>query len=153
MRRRKCAYCSTLLFPDPRVGSRQKACRNSSCQAKRKKESQKKWSERNQDYWKIERGKNSKETKDDFRKEKASYMQDYRRKHPEYVKRDNERRNRTRREQKRAVNPLRRNQDERFVQLKEIERLIIDLIPCRNQDERCAHFIDNKGVTHDLTAP
>ena len=135
MRRKRCPYCRGLFVPDPRVGSRQKVCRGNACQARRKKEGQRKWSERHRDYWDIYPVKD--ESRKAFQSEKASYMRDYRRRHPEYVKRDNEGRNRRRRGSQGSGEGVRRNQDEIFVQTKEIKRLIVELLPCRNQDVIC----------------
>jgi hypothetical protein len=136
MRRKRCPYCRGLFVADPRVGSRQKVCRGNECQARRKKESQRKWSERHGDYWDFYQVKD--ESRKAFRSEKAAYMREYRRKHPEYVKRDNERRRNRRRDgPKTSGERVRRNQDEIFVQTKQIKRLIVELLPCRNQDEIC----------------
>jgi hypothetical protein len=133
------------------VGSRQKVCRRNECQAKRKKESQRKWSEKHRDYWRVHQIKG--ESGKAFRAEKAAYMREYRRKHPEYVKQDNERRNRRRSGEKPSGEGVRRNQDERFVQIKEIKRLIVELLPCRNQDVIYGQIAENKTVTSHLPAP
>jgi hypothetical protein len=133
------------------VGSRQKVCRSSGCQAKRKKESQRKWSEKHRDYWRVHQVKG--ESRKAFRAEKAAYMRGYRRRHPEYVKQDNERRNRRRRGEKPSGEGMRRNQDERFAQIKEIKRLVVELLPCRNQDVICGQMAEKKPVTGHLPAP
>ncbi len=153
-RRKRCPYCAGLFIPDARVGWRQKVCRNKECQAKRKKESQRKWSEKHGDYWGSHQVKG--ESKKEFLAEKATYMQEYRWTHPDYVKRDNERRNRRRRSEKpggEGVRRNRRNQDERFVQVQEIKGLVFELLPCRNQDEICVQLAENKTVTSHLPAP
>lgn len=151
MCKKRCPYCTCLFIPDARVRSRQKVCRKDECQAKRKKASQRKWSEKHRDYWGIHQVKG--ESRKVFCAEKAAYMREYRRKRPEYVKQDNARRNRTRSGEKPAGEGARRNQDERFVQTKEIKRLIIELLPCRNQDVICAQMAEKKSVTSHLATP
>lgn len=46
-----CIYCGRYFKADPRVRNRQKACKDKACQAKRKKESQRRWLESNQGYF------------------------------------------------------------------------------------------------------
>ena len=50
-RKRPCCICRRWFRPDPRIGSRQQACRRSECQAARRKKKQKAWRERNPDYF------------------------------------------------------------------------------------------------------
>lgn len=52
VQQKRCAYCGRYFKPDPRVGDRQKSCKDNKCQAKRKKEGQKKWLEDNPGYFK-----------------------------------------------------------------------------------------------------
>lgn len=151
MPRKRCLYCTGLFIPDTRVGIRHKVCRKKECQAKRKKESQRKWSERHRDYWGVQQIKG--ESRKAFREEKAAYMQEYRRTHPDYANQDNERRNRARNRAKPTGEGLRRNQDERFSQTEEIKRLIIELLPCRNQDVISEQMVKKKGVTCHLPVP
>jgi hypothetical protein len=140
-----------LFIPDTRVRAKQKVCRKKECQAKRKKESQRKWSEKHRDYWEINQVKG--ESRKAFRAEKAEYMREYRRTHPEYVKQDNERRKRTRNIEKWSGEGVRRNQDERFSQTEEIKRLIVGLLPCRNQDVIFWQMAEKNGVTCHLPTP
>ena len=49
--RRRCAYCGQYFKPDQRTGAKQKACKDKDCQAKRKKDSQRRWLEANPDYF------------------------------------------------------------------------------------------------------
>jgi len=42
-RRKRCAICNALFWPDPRVRKTQGACRDPSCQAARRKETQRRW--------------------------------------------------------------------------------------------------------------
>src|SRR5436189_4865587 len=50
-RNRPCCICRRWCRPDPRIGSRQQACRRAECQAARRKKKQKTWRERNPDYF------------------------------------------------------------------------------------------------------
>ena len=50
-RKRPCCICRRWFRPDPRIGSRQQACRRPECQVARRKKRQKKWRERNPDYF------------------------------------------------------------------------------------------------------
>ena len=60
-RKKPCSICRRWFRPDPRIGSRQRACRNPDCQVARRKKKQKRWRERNPDYFIarriLERGK------------------------------------------------------------------------------------------------
>src|SRR5437660_12442904 len=48
--KRPCRICRHWFRPDPRVGARQRVCRNSSCQKARHQQAQAKWCARNPDY-------------------------------------------------------------------------------------------------------
>ena len=48
---KRCAYCGRYFVPDPRVGNRQKACREALCRRKRKQQAQRGWSEKNPGYF------------------------------------------------------------------------------------------------------
>lgn len=48
-RRRRCGYCRDLFRPDPRVGSKQKACSAEECQRRRHAAAHASWRERNPD--------------------------------------------------------------------------------------------------------
>src|SRR5437870_12944875 len=50
-RKRPCCICRRWFRPDPRIGSRQQACRRPECQAARRKKKQKAWRERNPEYF------------------------------------------------------------------------------------------------------
>jgi len=64
-----CQFCGRYFRPDPRVGSKQKACRRESCRKARKALAQHRWTERNPGYfcgrypylkkWRAERKKTS----------------------------------------------------------------------------------------------
>jgi hypothetical protein len=49
---KRCKYCGRYFVPDKRVGNRQRSCTRSECKKKRKQEAQKKWLEKNPDYFK-----------------------------------------------------------------------------------------------------
>src|SRR6266571_7723591 len=50
-RKRPCCICRRWFRPDPRIGSRQRACRRPECQTARRKKKQKGWRQRNPDYF------------------------------------------------------------------------------------------------------
>jgi hypothetical protein len=50
-RKRPCCICRHWFRPDPRVGSRQRACRQPECQARRRQKNQAAWRKRNPDYF------------------------------------------------------------------------------------------------------
>jgi len=152
VKRKRCPYCFSLFYPDRRVGSRQKACRKKSCQIRRRTESQKRWREDNRDYWCVDRLEDP-EAQKAFRQKRVFYMRRYRQTHPDYVCRDNERRNRSRSEGPSPGIRVRRNQDEKFVKHHEIKRLIMDFMPCRNQDEICPQMPQNKQDKPKLPPP
>ena len=51
VRKKPCCICRRWFRPDPRVGSRQRACGNEECQAARRIQTQKGWRNRNPDYF------------------------------------------------------------------------------------------------------
>ena len=60
-RKKPCCICRRWFRPDPRIGLRQRACRNPDCQVARRRKKQKQWRERNPDYFiarrMLDRGK------------------------------------------------------------------------------------------------
>jgi len=42
-RRKRCPYCQDLFWPDPRTATRQRSCAKATCQAERRKQTQKRW--------------------------------------------------------------------------------------------------------------
>jgi len=50
-RKRPCCICRHWFRPDPRVGVRQRACRQAECQAARRRQTQAAWRARNPDYF------------------------------------------------------------------------------------------------------
>ena len=50
-RKRPCCICRHWFRPDPRVGVRQRACRQTECQAARRRHTQASWRKRNPDYF------------------------------------------------------------------------------------------------------
>ena len=55
LRKRPCCICRRWFRPDPRVGSRQRACGNSECQAARRVQTQRNWRESRPDYFTARR--------------------------------------------------------------------------------------------------
>ena len=49
-RKRPCSICRRWFRPHPRVGARQRACRNPECQAARRKQTQANWRAHNPEY-------------------------------------------------------------------------------------------------------
>ena len=49
--KKPCCICRRWFRPDPRIGSRQRACQNPDCQVARRRKKQKRWRERNPDYF------------------------------------------------------------------------------------------------------
>lgn len=70
-RQKRCGYCGKYFRPDYRAGERQKCCKDKACQAKRKKESQKRWLEANPGYFKG----------------RYEYVKQWRKEHPDYQRR------------------------------------------------------------------
>jgi len=68
---KRCHYCGRLFVPDPRVGNRQKAC-SIPCQKLRKKENNRRFREKNPQYW------------DDHYEQ---YVKAWRQRHPDYQRR------------------------------------------------------------------
>ena len=50
VKKRPCRICRKWFMPHPRAGDRQKVCHRASCQAERKRRSQRAWRERNPNY-------------------------------------------------------------------------------------------------------
>jgi hypothetical protein len=50
-RKKPCCICRCWFRPDPRIGLRQRACRNPDYQVARRRKKQKQWRERNPDYF------------------------------------------------------------------------------------------------------
>ena len=55
MRRRRCELCNELFTPDPRVGKRQRACGQPTCQRERHRQACKAWRERERESEQAER--------------------------------------------------------------------------------------------------
>ena len=55
LRKRPCCICRRWFRADPRVGSRQRACRNWECQAARRVQTQRNWRESRPDYFTARR--------------------------------------------------------------------------------------------------
>ena len=53
--KKPCCICHQWFRPDPRVGSRQRACRKPDCQSSRRKKKQRAWRDRNPEYFILRR--------------------------------------------------------------------------------------------------
>src|SRR5688572_1683654 len=53
--KRPCSICRRWFRPDPRIGSRQRTCRNPDCQTARRRKKQKQWREHHPDYFNARR--------------------------------------------------------------------------------------------------
>ena len=53
--KRPCCICRRWFRPDPRIGSRQRACRNTECQAARRVQTQRNWRKSCPDYFTARR--------------------------------------------------------------------------------------------------
>ncbi len=51
IKRRPCRICGRWFYPDPRVGSRQRACGKRACQRKRREKTQAAWRSENPEYF------------------------------------------------------------------------------------------------------
>ena len=91
MIQKRCPYCGDEFTPKPHVAGIQVCCGKEECKAKRKAESQARWVK-----------KNPKHFKDDYPRTRLwlakhpGYLKAYRKKNPDYVKKDNEARRRRR---------------------------------------------------------
>jgi S-adenosylmethionine hydrolase len=83
IKRKKCAFCGQSFTPDPRAGKRQKACPRKECRRQRKSLSQKRWVEKNPEYF-HGRYANTRAWLDQH----PGYLREYRRNHPEYVEKN-----------------------------------------------------------------
>jgi hypothetical protein len=55
LKKRPCRICRRWFFPDRRVGARQRACSEQSCQVARRAQTQASWRRRNPDYFTARR--------------------------------------------------------------------------------------------------
>ena len=55
LKKRPCRICRRWFYPDRRVGSRQRACSERSCQSERRSRTQASWRRRNPDYFTARR--------------------------------------------------------------------------------------------------
>ena len=68
---KRCIYCRQSFKPDPRVGDRQKSCKERRCQKRRKGENQKRWVEDNPGYFQG----------------RYAYVREWRKRNPDYQQR------------------------------------------------------------------
>jgi RHS repeat-associated protein len=78
-----CPYCKTPFSPDPKVGNRQKTCGKPACKRALKSENNRRWRQRNPDYY-----------RNDYCRLRAwlehnpGYLKGYRESHPEYIEKN-----------------------------------------------------------------
>ena len=82
---KECPYCKTQFTPHVKVGKRQKTCGEAACKSALKADNNRKWRERNPDYY----SKGYSRLKD-WLEENPGYLKEYRESHPEYVKKNRE---------------------------------------------------------------
>ena len=82
---KECPYCKTRFTPHPKVGDRQKICGKLACKKALKSDNNRKWRQRNPDYY----SKGYSRLKD-WLEENPGYLKRYRGSHPEYVKKNRE---------------------------------------------------------------
>ena len=82
---KKCPYCKTQFTPHPKVGKRQKICGEPACKSALKANNNRKWRERNPDYYCDDYPRVK-----EWLKQKPEYLKEYRESHPEYVKKNRE---------------------------------------------------------------
>ena len=82
---KECPYCKTRFTPHPKVGDRQKICGKLACKKALKSDNNRKWRQRNPDYY----SKGYSRLKD-WLEENQGYLKRYRGSHPEYVKKNRE---------------------------------------------------------------
>lgn len=82
-RRKRCRFCGELFLADPRLRSRQVACSKAECRRARKQASQRRWVQRNAEYFKG-RYYNTKK----WLEAHPDYLAEYRRRHRDKAQRD-----------------------------------------------------------------
>ena len=82
---KECPYCKTLFTPHPKVGKRQKICGDPACKVALKADNNRKWRQRNPDHF-----CNDYSRLKDWLGQNPGYLKEYRKSHPEYVKKNRE---------------------------------------------------------------
>jgi len=85
--KKRCKICHKWFLPHPRTYLNQYCCSNAECQKKRKARTKKNWWKKNPGY-----NKERKATIQNWAAKYPDYWQKYRRKHPDYVRKDIKRR-------------------------------------------------------------
>ena len=83
LKQRRCPYCLRLFIPDSRRKEQQATCGRLECRRKRKRQSDKEWRSQHQDYFRgiYQQQKEAYGTR-------AEYKKQYRRRNPDYVRRN-----------------------------------------------------------------
>ena len=82
-KQKRCPFCRRLYIPDPRRKERQATCGGQECRRKRKRQSDRAWRSHHQDYFRgiYQQQKEEYGTR-------AEYKKEYRRRNPDYVRRN-----------------------------------------------------------------
>ena len=81
--RRRCPHCRCLFIPNPRIKGRQKTCGKQQCRRELKRQSNKDWRSQHSDYF---QGMYSHQK--EVYGSRAAYKKQYRKQHPDYVRRN-----------------------------------------------------------------
>lgn len=137
-KRKKCAFCGQFFIPDSRVGARQKVCSRQECRRQRKALSQKRWVEKNPDYF-CGRYENTRTWLEQY----PEYLREYRRNHPEYEERNRIKVRERKKEQKEERFDI---QDELKSQLIDISQVKLRKVGFDIQDELSAQQACLAGI-------
>ena len=106
--KRRCEFCHEWFTPDPRTVRTQRSCAKPACRKQRSRAAVRNWRQQNQD---CNKGRGPKIR--EWAKAYPDYWRQYRRYHPEYAAKDNQRRRTAR---QRAKNAAKRNEIHRRVE-------------------------------------
>ncbi|MCK4827381.1 hypothetical protein KA005_67240 [bacterium] len=116
--KRRCESCHKWFSPNPRTYRNQRCCSNAECQKERKARTKKNWWKKNPGY-----NKDRKATIQNWAAKYPGYWQKYRKAHPEYVRKDNKRRSKSRKKGQNAAKQdlIRKISVEKLKSIKEIK--------------------------------
>ena len=80
-RKKRCRYCGCSFRPDPRARHHQYSCPQAACRRKSRRDSQKRWTARNPDYFSDRYHSSTKP----WLEKHPGYLKHYRKTHPRYV--------------------------------------------------------------------
>ncbi|NIR46948.1 hypothetical protein GWO43_00505 [candidate division KSB1 bacterium] len=123
-----CEVCQAAFEPDPRVGERQRVCKQLRCQRERKRRAQQRWLAANPDYFKGQYGR----------------LKDWLQAHPDYLKNYRARRSAT------PYDPCGDIQDELTTSQNTVLETVRDIVDI--QDEITSRIITAKRHLHRMLA-